>query len=66
MSTSTSNATLKNEEGWRLIETNGKETTVRIDYPGRSNYIGVIIGIVFLLIGYINTFRKHEPDSVNA
>ncbi|MEI8283127.1 MAG: hypothetical protein WCG75_12030, partial [Armatimonadota bacterium] len=66
MTTSTPGATLKSEDGWRLIETNGKETTVRIDYPGRRNFIGVIIGIFLLLFGYIITLRKHESNSAIA
>ncbi len=66
MSTSTPGSTLKSEDGWRLIETDGKETTVRIDYPGRRNFIGVIIGIFVLLFGYIITLRKHESNSAIA
>ena len=62
MTTSTPGATLRNEDGWRCIETNGEEMSVRIDYPGRRNYIGVIIGVAILLIGMIITRRKHEPD----
>ena len=62
MTTSTPGATLRNEEGWRCVDTNGQEMSVRIDYPGRRNYIGVIIGIAILLIGMIITRRKHEPD----
>ena len=66
MSTSTPNATVENQDGWRWIRTNGKEMTVRINYPGRNNVIGVIIGVLILLFGIINTSRKHEPDPVSA
>ena len=66
MSTSTPNATIENQDGWRWIRTNGKEMTVRINYPGRNNVIGVIIGVLILLFGIINTSRKHEPNPVSA
>ena len=66
MTSPTPNTTVENQDGWRHIKTDGKQTSIRIDYPGRWNYIGVIIGIAILLFGLIITFRKHEPNPVST
>jgi hypothetical protein len=66
MTTPTPNATVENQDGWRHITTDGKQTLIRINYPGRNNVIGVIIGLAILLFGLINTLRKHEPDPISA
>lgn len=60
MTTSTPNTTVENQDGWRLIKTDGKQATIRIDYPGRRNVIPVIIGVLILFAGLIATNRKHE------
>ena len=66
MTTPTPNTTVANEGGWRHIKTDGKQTSIRINYPGRNNVIGVIIGVLILLFGIVNTSRKHESNSANA
>jgi hypothetical protein len=62
MTSPTPGVTIENQDGWRLIKTDGKQPVIRIDYPGRKNYIGVIIGIAILLLGYLFTTRKNEPN----
>lgn len=66
MTSPTPNITVENKDGWRHIKSDGKQTSIRIDYPGRRNYIGVIIGLTILLLGLVLTHRKHESDSANA
>jgi hypothetical protein len=66
MTSPTPNTTVENQDGWRHIKTDGKQTSIRINYPGRMNYIGVIIGVAILLFGLIITLRKHEPDPVST
>lgn len=62
MTSPTPGVTIENQDGWRLIKTDGKQPVIRIDYPGRKNYLGVIIGIAILLLGYFFTTRKNEPN----
>ena len=66
MTTSTPGTSIENREGWRLIKTDGKQSEIRVDYPGRKNWIGVIIGMLILFAGYIFSIRKHEPDPPTA
>ena len=66
MTTPTPNTTIEDEDGWRLIKTDGNQTKIRIDYPGRKNFIGVIIGIALLLVGYVLAIRKHESSPAEA
>ncbi|MBS1728975.1 MAG: hypothetical protein JST51_19825 [Armatimonadetes bacterium] len=63
MKTSTPNTTVEDRDGWRLIKTDGQQSTIRIDYSGRTNFIGVIIGIGILLLGTLLSIRKHEPNA---
>lgn len=62
MTSPTPGVTIENKDGWRLIKTDGTQLVIRIDYPGRKNYLGVIIGIAILLLGYFFTTRKNEPN----
>lgn len=66
MTTPTPNTTIEDKDGWRLIKTDGKQTEIRIDYPGRTNYVAVIIGMAVLIFGYAICFRKHEPNPAEA
>ncbi len=66
MTSPTPNTTVENQDGWRHIKTDGKQSLIRIDYPGRRTYIGVIIGIAILIFGIIITLRKHEPNPVST
>lgn len=66
MTTATPGTSVENRDGWRLIKTDGKQSEIRVDYPGRKNWIGVIIGMLILFAGYIFSIRKHEPNSPTA
>lgn len=66
MTTPTPNTTVEDRDGWRLIKTDGQQTSIRIDYPGRQNWIGVIIGVAILVAGYVLVIRKHESNPPEA
>ncbi len=66
MKSPTPNTTVEDKDGWRLIKTDGKQTQIRIDYPGRTNYFAVIIGVTLLLIGYVISVIRHEPNPTTS